>query len=47
MACVQEVIWTMPSWNSTPAGVCIQLLADRIQNEEMKVPIATMQAANR
>ena len=31
----------MPSRISWPAGVCIQLLADRIQNAEIAVPIAT------
>ncbi len=31
----------MPSRISCPAGVCIQLLADRIQNAEIAVPIAT------
>ena len=32
----------MPSRISWPAGVCIQLLAERIQNAEIAVPIATM-----
>ena len=30
-----------------PAGVCIQLLADRIQKAEKKVPSATMQVAKK
>ena len=34
----------MPSRISWPAGVCIQLLADRIQNAEVAVPTATMAA---
>ena len=32
----------MPSRISWPAGVCIQLLADRIQNAEIAVPTATI-----
>ncbi len=32
----------MPSRISCPAGVCIQLLADRIQNADSPVPTATM-----
>src|SRR3954466_10761607 len=36
-----------PSRISYPAGVCIQLLAARIQNEEISVPSATMQAAKK
>lgn len=47
MACHQLVTWTMPSRISKPAGVCIHEFADRIQNEEMKVPTATMTAENR
>ena len=34
----------MPSRISWPAGVCIQLLADRIQNADIAVPTATMTA---
>jgi hypothetical protein len=34
----------MPSRISYPAGVCIQLFADRIQNDESVVPIATTTA---
>ncbi len=34
----------MPSRISWPAGVCIQLLAERIQNAEIAVPIATKTA---
>ena len=34
----------MPPRISWPAGVCIQLLADRIQNAEIAVPIATSTA---
>ena len=30
-----------------PVGVCIQLLALRIQNAEMKVPIATISVARK
>ncbi len=30
-----------------PAGVCIQLLVERIQNEENSVPAATMMAAKK
>ena len=30
---------------SNPVGVCIQLLTERIQKAEMKVPNATMQVA--
>jgi len=33
-----------PSMISWPAGVCIQLLADNIQNEENIVPSATISA---
>src|ERR1700752_436327 len=36
----------MPSRISYPAGVCIQLLADRIQNADISVPIATATAAS-
>ena len=32
----------MPSRISWPAGVCIQLLAERIQNAEIAVPTATI-----
>src|SRR5690606_16298272 len=39
----QEVTWKIPSTSSTPCGVCIQLLADRIQNVESSVPSVTMQ----
>ena len=35
----------MPSRTSCPAGVCIQLLADRIQNADIAVPPATATAA--
>ncbi len=31
----------MPSRSSWPAGVCIQLFADKIQNAEIAVPTAT------
>ncbi len=34
----------MPSRISWPAGVCIQLLADRIQNADIAVPTATIAA---
>ena len=34
----------MPLITSWPAGVCIQLLAARIQNAESEVPIATSTA---
>ena len=34
----------MPSRISWPAGVCIQLLAERIQNAEIAVPTATITA---
>ena len=34
----------MPSRTSCPAGVCIQELADRIQNAEIAVPMATTTA---
>ena len=34
----------MPSRISCPAGVCIQLLAERIQNAEIAVPTATIAA---
>ena len=34
-----------PSISVWPAGVCIQLLAARIQNDENKVPPATIKAA--
>ena len=34
----------MPSRISWPAGVCIQLLAERIQNAEIAVPNATIAA---
>src|SRR3954452_13650798 len=34
-----------PSRISKPAGVCIQLLAERIQKDEISVPSATMEAA--
>ena len=37
----------MPFSITVPAGVCIQLFAERIQNDEMKVPMATMNEANR
>jgi hypothetical protein len=36
----------MPSRISWPIGVCIQLLADRIQNAEIAVPVATTTADN-
>ena len=36
----------MPSRTSWPAGVCIQLLAARIQNAEVAVPIAIVIAEN-
>src|SRR5690606_23288309 len=47
IACPQLVPPNMTSTSSVPSGVCTQLLAARIQKEEMKVPSATMQAANR
>src|SRR5690554_2572949 len=47
MASYQEVTINTPSRNSVPAGVCIQLLAESIQNVEISVPTATMIAANR
>src|SRR4029077_14104798 len=34
----------MPSRTSWPAGVCIQLLAERIQNADVAVPNATIAA---
>ena len=34
----------MPSRISKPVGVCIQLLAERIQNADSAVPKATMTA---
>ncbi len=34
----------MPSRTSWPVGVCIQLLAERIQNAEIAVPTATIAA---
>ena len=34
----------MPSRISWPVGVCIQLLAERIQNADIAVPIATITA---
>ena len=34
----------MPSRISCPVGVCIQLLADRIQNADIAVPMATIAA---
>ena len=34
----------MPSRISWPAGVCIQLLAERIQNADIAVPTATITA---
>ena len=37
----------MPSTISCPCGVCIQLLAARIQNVENSVPSATMQVARK
>jgi hypothetical protein len=37
----------LPSMISKPAGVCIQLLAARIQNAEKSVPTATMIAEAR
>ena len=37
----------MPSRTSWPAGVCIQLLADRIQNAEIAVPTATSDGRER
>ena len=43
----QESTWKRLSISSTPAGVCIQLLADKIQNEESSVPTATMQVAKK
>ncbi len=36
----------MPFFISWPAGVCIQLLAERIQNADIAVPTATAQAEN-
>ncbi len=36
----------MPSRISYPTGVCIQLLADKIQNAESSVPPATASAAS-
>ena len=47
MASVQEVTRNTPSCNSVPAGVCIQLLAARIQNAEASVPRATTTADRR
>ena len=34
----------MPPRSSWPVGVCIQLLADKIQNADMAVPTATIAA---
>ena len=34
----------MPSRTTCPVGVCIQLFADRIQNPDRAVPIATSTA---
>jgi hypothetical protein len=45
--CHQSVTKKRPSRSSAPAGVCIQLLAERIQNEESSVPRATAQAARK
>ena len=39
----QSTGWNMPSTISWPCGVCIQLLAERIQKVENSVPSATMQ----
>ena len=36
--------YAMPSRISWPAGVCIHELADRIQNAEVAVPMATITA---
>src|SRR5690554_120178 len=47
MASLHDTTWNTPSRSSVPAGVCIQLLADRIQKEEIKVPVATIMAENR
>ena len=35
----------MPSRISKPVGVCIQLLAERIQKAEIRVPTATITVA--
>ena len=48
MASPQSVTCSTPSSATRkPAGVCIQLLADRIQKAEITVPSATMQAAKK
>ena len=41
----QSVTWNTPSTSSAPAGVCIQLLATRIQKAELSVPRKTMTVA--
>ncbi|VVA50913.1 hypothetical protein SERVES_04693 [Serratia ficaria] len=38
---------TMPFSMAKPCGVCIQLLEDRIQKVDIKVPSATMQVAKK
>ena len=43
----QSVGKNRPSRISKPAGVCIQLLAERIQKDEISVPSATMEAAKK
>ena len=47
MICIQSFGKNRPPIISYPAGVCIQLLAARIQNEENRVPSATMTAAKK
>src|SRR5690606_41020772 len=47
MASRQLPTTNIPSVSSVPTGVCIQLLAARIQKVEIIVPNATIQAANR
>ncbi len=32
---------------ANPCGVCIQLFAERIQNDDISVPVATMTAATK
>src|SRR3546814_13263981 len=43
----QSTVTNMPSTISKPCGVCIQLLAEMIQNVDSSVPSATMQVAKK
>ena len=48
MTCHQSATCSTPSSSTRkPAGVCIQLLAERIQKAEIAVPSATMQVAKK